>query len=217
MPARRLARLGAAPDFHHGLLETIGPETQPNLFPTREDRFAYYLNGYNALVFKGVLSRGPEQKSLWRGLISRLRFFVMMKVQIDGQRMNLKNLEDRLIREQFKDPRIHAALNCASISCPRLPRHAFAPASLSEQLDAAMAEFVGEARNCTADEGVKTVTLPKIFDWFRGDFLDFERSQGNADPNLIDYVNRYRPGNAQIPREYAIKFFKYDKVINSRP
>lgn len=104
-------------------IEVVGPKTYPELFPTDQDRLAYYLNAYNALVFKGVLARGPETESVWNGgLVSGYRFFVAMKVVVDGQQTNLKKLEDNVIRERFEDPRVHAALNCASLSCPRLPR-----------------------------------------------------------------------------------------------
>ncbi|MFT7221453.1 MAG: hypothetical protein ACI8Z1_003075, partial [Candidatus Azotimanducaceae bacterium] len=104
-------------DGYTALLANSGPESTPELFQNREEKLAFYLNAYNALVIDGVLDRGPEKTSVWRGLISGYSFFVRMRVNIDGQRTNLKLLEDDLIRAGFRDPRIHAAINCASISC----------------------------------------------------------------------------------------------------
>ena len=210
-----LARRRDTFDRYIESIETTSPKSDPERFPTPNDALAYYLNAYNALVFKGVLARGPEEKSVWRGLISGYSFFVGMSVVVGGERTNLKKLEDNVIRGEFQDPRIHAALNCASISCPRLPREAFEPNGLDEQLDATMTEFVGKARNVT-DDGARTVTLSKIFSWFSGDFLEHERRQGNPDPNLIDYVNRYRPDGDRIPRDYRIRFSPYDKGINKQ-
>ena len=112
------------------------------------------------------------------------------------------------------DPRVHAALNCASLSCPRLRREAFEGSTLEETLDAAMAEFVGEVRNCTVNDASRTVTLSRIFNWFASDFVGGGR-EGKAKA-LIDYVNRYRPPDAQIPRDYRVTFFKYDKRINKQ-
>ncbi|NJL27166.1 MAG: DUF547 domain-containing protein [Thermoanaerobaculia bacterium] len=112
-------------------VETTGPTSHPELFPTRAHQLAYYLNAYNALVFQGVLARGPEKESVWSGLISGYNFFVKMKVKVDGEETTLKKLEDDVVRARFEDPRVHAALNCASIGCPRLPREAFeAPTSI---------------------------------------------------------------------------------------
>lgn len=48
-------------------IESSSPETHPELFATREEKLAYYINAYNAMVFKGVLDRGPEEESVWKG------------------------------------------------------------------------------------------------------------------------------------------------------
>jgi hypothetical protein len=194
-----------------------GPKATPSLFPTRNDRLAYYVNAYNALVFQGVLSRGPEKESVWKGgLVSGYSFFVSMKVRLDGESWSLKALEDDLIRKEFADPRIHAALNCASVGCPRLPREAFVSEKLDAQLDAAMREFVQEERNVSADTDRRTVTLSKIFDWFEKDFLSYELARGNPDPEIVDYVNSYRASKPKLDRSFRVRYFDYDKRINGR-
>lgn len=211
-----LAKDRAVFDRYVAAIEAQSPVSAPALFPTRNEQLAYYLNAYNAQVFKGVLARGPEKKSVWTPLGTGYSFFVGMDIKIGGATTNLKKLEDEVVRAQFQDPRIHAALNCASVGCPRLPQTAFEAASLEAQLDAGMKEFVGEARNCTVDASAKTVKLSKIFDWFADDFLSFERRNGNTSPNILDYVNRYRAEGAKIPRDFAVSFFEYDKGINGR-
>lgn len=196
-------------------IEETSPATHPELFPTRGDALAYYLNAYNALVFKGVLGRGPEERSVWRGLVSGLNFFVLMKVTVGGERMSLKHLEDSLIRRQFFDPRVHAALNCASVSCPRLPQQAFEGAGLEAQLDKAMSDFVNDARHVRIDGDRRVVWLSKIFDWYEDDFLALERDRGNPDPHILDYINRYRIG-AFVSEHFRVKFLPYDKSINQQ-
>lgn len=210
-----LAEDRAALDRYIAALTTSGPELTPALFANEEEKLAYYLNAYNALVFKGVLDRWPDIKSVW-GLGTGFGFFVATRYDIDGQTLSLKKLEDDVIRAGFKDPRIHAALNCASISCPRLPREPFVGAKLDEQLDAAMGAFVNEPRNCKLDAESKTVTLSKIFDWFDSDFTDFEKAQAGSGGTVIDYVNRYRPADAKIPANYEVAFFDYDKGLNKQ-
>ena len=201
-------------DRYIAAIEVVSPKSNPEQFPDRDHELAYYINAYNAQVFKGVLDRGPEEKSVWKGLISGYGFFVRMKITIGGERTNLKKLEDETIREGYRDPRVHAALNCASVGCPRLPREAFDPERLDEQLDAAMREFASDGRHVRIDEARRRAWLSKIFDWFEEDFTDYEKRAGKRDAKLIDYVNRYRPDEARIPREYKIKFLKYDKSIN---
>lgn len=196
-------------------IEKNSPRSNPEVFPSKNDQLAYWLNAYNAQVFKGVLARGPEKESVWKGgLISGYSFFVGMDIVLGGERLNLKKLEDKTVREGFKDPRIHAALNCASKGCPRLPQVAFDPEKLDEQLDDGMKGFVAEKRTVTIDDAAKTVTLSKIFDWFSGDFVAYEKAHGNPGGNQIDYVNRYRGSLPKIPRDYKVKFFEYDKGVN---
>jgi hypothetical protein len=193
-----------------------GPETTPELFDTHDKKLAYYINAYNVLVFEGVLARGPETESVWRGLISGYNFFVRMKVTLDGTTTNLKSLEDEVVREQFEDPRIHAALNCASLGCPRLPTLAFSSAELNEQLDAAMSEFVNNERHVRVDESRGIVYLSKIFDWYESDFTNHEVRNGNRDPVVLDYINRYRRDGEKLPRVLKVKYLDYDKRINSQ-
>lgn len=217
---RALAKDRALLDRYLARVERTGPQNQPALFPDRDHQLAYYINAYNALVFKGVLARGPEKESVWTGGLlpgqTGYAFFVGMDVMVGGEETNLKALEDDVIRAGFQDPRIHAALNCASRGCPRLPRQAFEGATLDQQLDAAMREFVAEARNVSVDESAKTVTLSKIFDWFAADFIAHEKRNGNPGGTVVDYVNRYRPAGARLPRGYAVRFFDYDKRINQQ-
>ena len=204
-------------DRYIAAVETASPKSNLQLFPSRNHELAYYINAYNALVFKGVLARGPEQESVWKGgLVSGYKFFVSMKFTVGGERTSLKKLEDKVIRDGFQDPRVHAALNCASISCPRLPQRAFDPEHLDEELDAAMTEFVQSDRHVRVVQASRTVQLSKIFDWFSKDFLSYEKRQGNVSPSLIDYVNRYRGERSKIPRDLKVRFLEYDKGINTQ-
>ena len=211
---RRLDTDRAALDRFLEEIETQGPRSTPELFPDRQEQLAYYINAYNALVFKGVLGLGPDADTRVGHYEDRLW---VLRQDEDGpgpEATSLKKLEDVDIREGFEDPRIHAALNCASVGCPRLPQQPFLPETLDEQLDAAMQEFVGEERNCSVDREAGTVTLSKIFDWFREDFESFEAKQPGSQGRLIDYINRYRSANAQIPTDLKINFSTYDKSLN---
>lgn len=195
-------------------LGEVGPESTPQLFPSRAARLAYYLNAYNANTFVGVLDGGGEQKSVWGSLWSGYTFFVGTKYLIDGRKVSLKRLEDKLIREQFEDPRIHAALVCASISCPRLPQQAFTGEHLESQLDAVITEFATLPMHVRVDPPSRTVHVSKIYDWYKDDFLAYERQKGAKSPSVIGYINRYRPADQQIPEDYRIEIMPYDKGLN---
>lgn len=210
----RLARDREPLDRYLAAISTTGPSNQPELFPDRHHELAYYVNAYNALVVEGVLGRGPETKSVWRGLVSGLNFFVLMRVSVDGTTTSLKTLEDQTIRKKYTDARIHAALNCASVGCPPLRREAYDGERLDAQLDDAMRGFATAPEHCRYDPSTGTVTLSAIFDWYEKDFLADEKRRGTMRPTLLDAVNRYRPEDAKLPAGTEIRFAEYDKSIN---
>lgn len=211
---KNAADRAALSDYLKRLAEQ-GPHSRPDLFPTGSDALAYYLNAYNAYTFQGVLvSGGGTQKSVWGNMLAGYKFFVGTKYVIDGKKMSLKHLEDKLIRDGFKDPRIHAALVCASISCPRLPRYAFTGEALEAQLDAVITEFAVLPMHVRPDVDSKTVFVSKIYDWYKGDFLEYEKDRGEAKPSVIGYINRYRPADDQVPLDYRVSILPYDKGLN---
>ncbi len=209
-----LRRERAALDRYLAQIEKIGPRSTPERFPTAAHELAYYVNAYNALVFQGVLDGDLDAETVWSGLLPGYNFFVGRKFRLDGRTINLRNLENKVVRARFGDARVHAALNCASVGCPRLPATAFEAGRLERELDAAMTEFVSSEQHVRVDEKSRTVSLSKIFDWYEEDFLADEREAGNENPTLIDYVNRFRRDSAPIPRDYTVRFLDYDKDLN---
>ncbi len=201
-----LSRDRAQLDSYLESLARVSPEAHPELFPSRDEALAYYLNAYNAHVIAGVLARWPHLDSVWRNSIAAFNFFVRMKINLGGEKLHLKGLEDKRVRGRFQDPRVHAILNCASVSCPRLRRRAVEAATLDETLDAAMAELASHPKHFRRDDRRRTVHLSKIFDWFSSDFP----------PGLIDYVNSFRGPDDQVPHGYKVRFLRFDKGLNKQ-
>ena len=179
----------------------ISPATNPKLFPSQAHVLAYHINAYNALSMHEVLE-SDLPKSL--GGLRKFYFFGVRKIFVGGEELTLYSYENDTIRA-FGDPRIHFALNCMSISCPRLPMVPFAPDTLDEQLDAEARKFFAESRNDSIDHEGKKVVLSEILDFFEEDFL------ANND-SLLAYVNQYL--KEPLPTEYAVDFFDYDWDVN---
>ena len=180
------------------------PATNPEAYPTAAAKEAYYLDAYNVLVWKNVLDRLPALKSVND---SKASFFYFTKFIVGHKAVNLKDLEGDVIRPQFKDPRVHMALNCASAGCPELPREAFTADALDTQLDREARKFVAEKRNVML-EG-KTLRLSQIFDWYKDDF-------GKEPAKVIAWINRYRTADAQLPTDAKISYLDYDWRLNDQ-
>lgn len=181
----------------------VDPASQPQRFPDKLSRLAFYINAYNALAMYGVVQAGiPESL----GGLTKLTFFYLRTFTVGGKSISLHKLENEVIRP-LGEERVHFALNCMVVSCPRLPRVAFSAGAHDGQLDMAARQFIGETRNVWVDHPKREVWLSAIFDFYTEDFLAHA-------PSLIAYVNRYRA--AQIPSDFKVRFLVYHWTVNHR-
>lgn len=198
-----LARNHAELDRVVAFVAAVDPVSQPQRFPDRSTRLAYYINAYNALAMSGVVERGVPASL---GGLTKFTFFYLKKFAVGGRSISLYDFENDVIRP-LGDARVHFALNCMVVGCPRLPRAAFSADVLERQLDSAARTFVSEKRNVVVDPSGREVRLSAIFDFYTRDFLDHA-------PTLIDYVNRYRAES--IPVDFKVQFLDYDWTVNDR-
>jgi len=198
-----LSRNHADLDRVVAFIAAIDPTSQPERFPDRQSRLAFYINAYNALAMYGVVQAGVPESL---GGLTKFTFFYLRRFVVGGKSISLYNFENDVIRP-LGEERVHFALNCMVISCPRLPRVAFSAAKLDAQLDAAARAFVGETRNVWVDPGKREVWLSAIFDFYTEDFLAHA-------PSLIAYVNHYRAD--KIPADFKVLFLEYHWTVNHR-
>jgi hypothetical protein len=184
-------------------IAAVDPESAPERFSRPKASLAYYLNAYNALAMSGVLNAGVPKRF---GSFGRIRFFVLHKFIMGGRAISLYRLENSVIRP-IGDPRVHFALNCMSVSCPKLPQSAFTANALDEQLAAAAREFVAEKRNVDVDDARKELRISAIFKFYTKDFLA-------KAPSLATYITQYRL--SPVPTDYKIVFDDYNWSINNQ-
>jgi hypothetical protein len=185
--------------------------TDPNAL-TPDERKALYINLYNAKILDLVLVANPRAsiKELSKGL-NPLEIFSRDGLSFDQKMISLNDLEKRL-REEFKDPRIHFAVNCASRSCPPILPEPYLAASLDDQLDEATRAYLAspEALEARTDGGKTTIVAAKIFDWYAGDF----KASGGA----LEFIRKFGPpavvealGDGKAKLAYA----EYDWSLNA--
>lgn len=180
------------------------PENDRNLFPTADAKLAHYINSYNALSIYNILdSNIPVTNAGLR----KIKFFVFKKIRIGGKVMSLKDYEDNIIRKQG-DPRIHFALNCMAVSCPKLLQVPYEKNNLNQQLDVGARYFFAESRNLTIDAEKKTAYTSEILKFFPADFLAKATT-------LIEFINTY--ARVKIPADFDLDYFDYNwTVINKK-
>lgn len=201
--------------------EVFGPEVTPEQFPSDAARMAYEINAYNTFVLLGVVTHMPigSVRDVHGPIEPRpgFGFFYALRFGFDGGTTNLYHLEERL--RARGDARIHAAINCASASCPALSAEPFVAERLDEQLDAAMRRMANEPRHVRIDADREALVLSAIFDWFDEDFRAHAARAGLGDSTL-DFIAHFLSGERRARFETArdagwpLRFAPYDWSLN---
>lgn len=139
--------------------------TPAELFEPGAPRLAHYVNAYNALSMYNVLESGIPTTHAG---FNKVRFFVLREHVIGGKRRSLYAFENEVIRP-LGDPRVHFALNCSAVSCPRLPQVPFSADRLDAELDSEARRFFSESRNLRVDHAARTVWMSSILRFYTGD------------------------------------------------
>jgi Protein of unknown function, DUF547 len=186
---------------------------------SREQRMAFLINAYNAFTVEVILTKWPEIKSIRElGLFNRgpwkSEFFTLL-----GARRHLDWIEHDELRPKYTDPRVHTAVNCASIGCPALRNEAFTAAKLESQLEDGMIRFMGDrTRNRVSADG-KLLEVSAIFKWFREDFEKGHRGLARVEDVFARYAAQLtdKPDEQTKLRERALPVghLDYDWSLNA--
>lgn len=171
----------------------------------QKEQLAFWINAYNAFAIKGILDeRSPST------FFGRIGYFKTAKYIIGGKERNLYDLERKVIIP-FGEPRIHFAINCASVSCPKLISEAYFADKLDAQLDQVTHYFLADTTRNQFDRENNIVYLSKIFDWFK---KDFKQHSGSVQQYVAQYVNDAQLSEALNNEQYRIKHLPYDWSLN---
>ena len=151
---------------------------KPNTDWSRNETMAYWINAYNAYTIKLMLNNYPSKSiiDINGGKAWDLKF-----VEIEGEKYSLNNIEHDILRAKYFDSRIHFAVNCASISCPKLSNTAYFAEGLDQKLEKAAKEFINNSAQNTISSNKASVS--KLFDWYKDDFT--------KNGTVKEYINKY--------------------------
>lgn len=202
-------------DAYLGSLETVMPEEFAGW--KREQQFAFWIDAYNAYTVKRVVDAypiesiqdlGDGKQSVWdQEFIPLGRLFA----EAGDRKLALNDLENRILRPRFKDARVHAAVNCASRSCPPLLGEAFVAEKLDRQLDAQVERWLGDPGRNRFDRKASTASVSKIFDWYKDDFV-------RESDSVRRWLEKHAPEKERewlsSAKELKIEFLDYSWKLN---
>ena len=173
-------------------------EVSPKSDWSRNEKLAYWINLYNASTVYLVASNYPV-KSITD--ISGGKPWDKKFVKSGDKIYTLNEIENKIIRPTFNEPRIHVALNCAAVSCPTLMNSAFLPNKLNMQFDRQAKLWINDSSKNVIS--ANTVKLSKIFEWYGDDF----KKDG-----IINWVNKY--ANTKAGSTAKIEYMEYNWGLN---
>ena len=190
---------------------------------SKDQQLAFLINAYNAYMVELILTRYPNIKSVWDfGKVFnnpfRNRFFTLF-----GKPASLDHIEHDLIRADgvYNDPRIHFAVNCASVGCPALREEPFVAARLEQQLEHQTTRFLGDRSRNRYNAATRTLEVSKIFDtspWYAGDFTRGWKEYRSRESFFANYAQQLAetPEGQRVVREQqaAIRHLEYDWGLN---
>lgn len=211
------AALAKAPEplyRYLGQLHAVTPEELAGW--TREQRFAFWIDAYNAHTIQKVVENYPLEsirdldKAFGLNSVFEQAWIPMEAHDPRGKggKLSLNDIEHEILRARFQDARVHAAINCASQSCPPLLARAFVASELDLQLDGQMRAFVRDPARNRFDREEGVARLSEIFKWFAE---DFERDAGS----VTAYVARYaEPEDAAFLKKAKVRYLDYSWDLN---
>ncbi len=177
-----------------------------------EAQLAYWINAYNAVTIKGILREYPTSSirnhTAW---LIGYNIWKDLKLQVDRQQVSLDAMEHEILRK-LGEPRIHFAIVCASVSCPKLQRWAFEAEKLDEQLTTAAEEFFADTSKNRFDASSGRVQLSQILSWFGDDF-------GDTSADQMRFVAKYAPATARsllVGGRAKVSYAKYNWGLNEQ-
>jgi len=165
---------------------------------SQSQQLAFWINAYNAFTIKKVVSNYP--------LISITDLdggkpWDKKWINLNGKTLSLNDIENVIIRPQFKEPRIHFAVNCAAKSCPPLLNQAYSAGNLNTHMENLAKQFINNPKyNKIAND---KVVISKIFEWYKEDF-----------GNIISYLNKY--SDTKISDNATVEYMDYDWSLNDK-
>ncbi len=175
---------------------TLLAKNHPESAWSKEEQMAYWINAYNAFTIKLILDNYPLSSitKLHKGKPWDVKW-----IKLGEKTYSLNNIENDILRPQFKDARIHFAVNCAARSCPPLLNQAFTAANLNSNLDALAKKFINNP--AFNKLGADKIEVSKIFDWYAADF-----------GKLVDFLNKY--SSSKINAQAKLSFMEYNWALN---
>ena len=197
---------------------------------SRDDRLALWINAYNAFTVKLILDHYPIKRSGFNMYPSNsIRqidgVWTKYRIKIAGRNVTLSDIENKILRTEFKEPLIHFAINCASISCPKLSTEPYIGSKIHVQLKQSARRFVNDQSRNRFDLSRRRVELSSIFQWYKDDFVAVITGKkplsgrSLSETSVLKLIEGLVDGGARkmlASNDFKISYLPYNWSLNER-
>lgn len=160
---------------------------------------AFWINIYNLCVIKGITNNLKINSPL-----DVNGFFDTITYQVGGKKITLNDIENKLLRDKYNDPRFHFVLVCGAIGCPELIDTAYMPNTIDQQLEAQTVKAINNSDFIKINRKKKKVEVSEIFKWYKEDFV--------INGTEIDFINLYL--KEPISSKFKLSYYSYNWKLN---
>jgi hypothetical protein len=183
---------------------------------TDAEKIAFWINAYNALTLQQVLDTRKPGDDDYSVKTSVEGFWTKRTWTVAGRELTLDGIEKGILLKDFKEPRVHFAVNCASASCPPLRNRPWKASTLDTDLTRATIVFLADEEHNEFDVARRRAEISKLFEWYRD---DFERGADDETPKLQQFFEKYAPtGTIRKAmgkgKPWRFSFREYDWSLN---
>ena len=191
-------------------LENLG-KASLNQPAQRNAQFAYWINAYNAVTIEGILRVYPTTSIRKHTKPIGFNIWKNFKLHVADKKISLEDIEHKVLRK-MNEPRIHFAIVCASIGCPRLLNEAYSAEKMEKQLVVNTKDFFSRSQNLQIDTNSRKIKLSQLLDWYGSDF------GGDINTQLTAY-QKYWPAEAVqavASGGFSVDYLSYDWNLNAQ-
>jgi Protein of unknown function, DUF547 len=187
-------------------------KANPRLKSSKNAKLAFWINAYNAVTLEGILQVYPT--SSIRNHTAKVfgyNIWKQLPLIVGNKQYNLEQIEHEILRK-MNEPRIHFAIVCASIGCPRLLNEAYTAENVDQQLTKNAKDFFSRRSNFRIDSRTKTVHTSSILEWFGTDF-------GQNDSAVLKAIYPYLTSDAKAALKnpgYRLSYLNYNWDLNDQ-
>ena len=182
-----------------------------NSLKSSNEKLSFWINVYNIMAVKIISDHYPVKSiqdiGTWFDLVWNKNAGI-----VGGKAYSLNDIEHRILRK-MGDPRIHAAIVCASVSCPDLATFSYKPEDISEQLDNRFKDLLAnKTKGFFVHQTEEVIYISQIFKWFK---KDFQQAGG-----IINILNKYAPADKMEDLKhlesgkYSLRYFDFNWSLN---